>query len=58
MRTKQRTIILAKIRRQLRKLARRNYDEIYGGIMENDIQKIAVKVYELMEGIKNVKCNK
>ena len=49
MRTKPRTITLAKIRRQLRKLARINYDNIYGGIMENDIQKIAVKVYELME---------
>ena len=47
MRKKIKTIKLAKIRRYLRELARRKYEWNYSTIMENDIDKISKKIYNI-----------
>ena len=52
MRTKPKTIKLAKIRRQLRVLARTKYKGCFNPVMDNDIRKIAIKVYDIIRGEK------
>ena len=49
MRKKKKTIILAKIRRYLRVLARRKYEWDYSQEMESDIEKISEKIYNLQD---------
>lgn len=52
MRTKLKTIKLAKIRRLLRMLARTKYKSNFNPVMDNDIRKMAIKVYDIIRGRK------
>ncbi len=47
LRKKKKTIILAKIRRYLRELARHRYSDIYEGAIDKDVEKISIKIYNL-----------
>lgn len=49
MQKKNKTIILSKIRRYLRVLARRKYKWDYTPKMEKDITRVATKIYDLHE---------
>ena len=56
MRKKRKTIILAKIRRYLRPLARQKYEWSYDIQISEDVENIAIKIYNIFEAdIKELK---